>query len=202
MSDLETSATDVETTKPAHIVGRQTLTAALVVLAIPLAVIIAGIITTWWRPVTLVLICPVLKVMGHSKMAEPLAIRAVELYVHSDGLMSKHTMNALWNLAQVYVDIDKPAKAEPILRRIAAYNAKQQPESTVAPYQVLRAWSQTLRALGRTADADRIQAQVDKVNRTDSVQIKEASERPLLPGAKRSPTPRSVAPKPVKQGSK
>src|SRR5688572_17239491 len=113
MSDLEPAASDVETTKPVHSGRNKTLTAFLIVLSIPLVVIIAGVVTTWWRPVTLVLICPVMKVLGYSKMAEPLAIRAVELYIHSDGLNSRHTMNALWNLAQVYVDNGKPAKAEP-----------------------------------------------------------------------------------------
>ena len=164
MSDLEPAASDVELTKPAQSGRRRTLSAILIVLSIPLVVVIAGILTTWWRPVTLVLICPVLKVMGYSKMAEPLAIRAVELYVHSDGLNSKHTMNALWNLAQVYVDNGKQAKAEPIYRTIAIYNAKHAGDGAVAPFQVLRAWSKTLRALGKTAEANRIEAQVDRAD--------------------------------------
>jgi hypothetical protein len=140
------------------------MTAILIVLSIPLVVVIAGILTTWWRPVTLVLICPVLKIMGYSKMAEPLAIRAVELYVRSDGLNSKPTMSALWNLAQVYVDNGKPAKAEPIYRSIAIYNAKHAGDGAVAPFQVLRAWSKTLRALGKAGEASRIEAQVDRAD--------------------------------------
>lgn len=164
MSDLEPAASDVELTKPVHSGRRKTMTAILIVLSIPLVVVIAGIVTTWWRPVTLVLICPVMKVMGYSKMAEPLAIRAVELYVRSDGLNSKQTMSALWNLAQVYVDNGKPAKAEPIYRTIAIYNAKHAGDGAVAPFQVLRAWSKTLRALGRTVEANRIEAQVDRAD--------------------------------------
>lgn len=164
MSDLESAESDIETTKVSHPGRRRTLTAVLVVMAIPLAVVIAGIITTWWRPVTLVLVCPVLKMMGYSKMAEPLAVRAVELYVRSDGLDSKQTMSALWNLAQIYVENGKPAKAEPIYRRIAAYNVKHSGDSAVAPFQVLRAWSKTLRAIGKTADANRIEAQVDRAD--------------------------------------
>jgi len=164
MSDLEPAASDVETTKPAHSGRNKTLTAFLIVLSIPLVVIIAGVVTTWWRPVTLVLICPVMKVMGYSKMAEPLAIRAVELYVRSDGLNSRPTMNALWNLAQVYVDNGKPAKAEPIYRTIAIYNAKHTGDGAVAPFQVLRAWSKTLRTLGKAKEADRIEAQVDRAD--------------------------------------
>ena len=164
MSDLEPAASDVELTKPTHSGHRRTMTAILIVLSIPLVVVIAGILTTWWRPVTLVLICPVLKVMGYSKMAEPLAIRAVELYIRSDGLNSKPTMNALWNLAQVYVENGKPAKAEPIYRSIAIYNAKHTGDGAVAPFQVLRAWSKTLRALGKIAEANRIEAQVDRAD--------------------------------------
>ncbi|MCC7531380.1 MAG: tetratricopeptide repeat protein [Candidatus Melainabacteria bacterium] len=164
MSDLEQAASDVELTKPAHSGRRKTMTAILIVLSIPLVVVIAGVLTTWWRPVTLVLICPVLKVMGYSKMAEPLAIRAVELYVHSDGLNSRQTMNALWNLAQVYVDNGKPAKAEPVYRTIAIYNAKHAGDGAVAPFQVLRAWSKTLRALGKESEANRIEAQVDRAD--------------------------------------
>jgi len=140
------------------------MTAIIVVLSIPLAVVILGIITTWWRPVTLVLVCPVMKVMGYSKMAEPLAIRAVELYVRSDGLQSKQTMSALWNLAQIYEDNGKPAKAEPVYRTIAQYNAKNKGDGAVVPFQVLRAWSRTLRATGRNADASRIEAQVDRAD--------------------------------------
>ncbi len=184
MSDLEPAASDVELTKPAHSGRRKTMTAILIVLSIPLVVVIAGIVTTWWRPVTLVLICPVLKVMGYSKMAEPLAIRAVELYVRSDGLNSKPTMNALWNLAQVYVENGKPAKAEPIYRTIAIYNAKHAGDGAVAPFQVLRAWSKTLRALGKTAEANRIEAQVDRADpdgKRSPVQTQSAKPAQLKP---------------------
>jgi hypothetical protein len=197
MSDLEPAASDVETTKPVHSGRNKTLTAFLIVLSIPLVVIIAGVVTTWWRPVTLVLICPVMKVLGYSKMAEPLAIRAVELYIHSDGLNSRHTMNALWNLAQVYVDNGKPAKAEPIYRSIAIYNAKHTGDGAVAPFQVLRAWSKTLRALGKTQEADRIEAQVDRADpdgrgrsrqravlRPEQKHV-DASVKPLAPEAKK-----------------
>ncbi len=197
MSDLEPAASDVETTKPVHSGRNKTLTAFLIVLSIPLVVIIAGVVTTWWRPVTLVLICPVMKVLGYSKMAEPLAIRAVELYIHSDGLNSRQTMNALWNLAQVYVDNGKPAKAEPIYRSIAIYNAKHTGDGAVAPFQVLRAWSKTLRALGKTVEAARIEAQVDRadpdgrgLSRQRALPRPEqkhadASVKPLAPGAKK-----------------
>lgn len=164
MSDLETASGDVETKKSTGNASGRALSAGLIALAIPLAVVIAGIIATWWRPVTLILICPAMKLMGYSKMAEPLAVRAVELYIHSDGLNSKHTMTALWNLAQVYIENGKPAKAEPILRRLAAYNAANRGDNAVAPYQVLRAWSKTLRAQGKTAEADRIEALVDQAS--------------------------------------
>lgn len=164
MSEDEQELVEVETTKAAPSGRSRTLTAIAVVLSIPLAVVILGIVTTWWRPVTLVLVCPAMKMMGYSKMAEPLAIRAVELYVRSDGLQSKQTMSALWNLAQVYVDNRKFAKAEPIYRTIAIYNAKHNGDDAVAPFQVLRAWSGTLRALGRNAEANRIEAQVDRAD--------------------------------------
>ncbi len=190
MSDLEPAASDVETTKPVHSGRNKTLTAFLIVLSIPLVVIIAGVVTTWWRPVTLVLICPVMKVMGYSKMAEPLAIRAVELYIHSDGLNSRHTMNALWNLAQVYVDNGKPAKAEPIYRSIAIYNAKHTGDGAVAPFQVLRAWSKTLRALGKTREADRIESQVDRADPDG----RGRSRQRALPGTEQKQADRSVKP--------
>lgn len=161
MSDLESAASDVETTKPVHNARRKLVTASVIVIAIPLVVVIAGIVTTWWRPVTLLMLCPALKAMGYSKMAEPMALRAVELYAHSDGLNSKLTMTALWNLGQIYVDNDKPAKAEQVFRAIAIYNAKKPKEGPVAPYQVLRAWSKTLRTLGRKKDAERVEAQLE-----------------------------------------
>jgi len=164
MSDLESAASDVETTVPAPNKRRKFMTASLIMISIPLAVVIAGIVTTWWRPVTLLMLCPAMKVMGYSKMAEPLAVRAVELYAHSDGLNSKSTMSALWNLGQVYIDNGKPAKAEQVFRTIAAYNAKRPRDGAVMPYQVLRAWSKTLRALGRFKDAEKVEAQLESTS--------------------------------------
>lgn len=164
MSDLESATSDVEMTKSVHNARHKSLQAILIVLSIPLAVIIAGIVTTWWRPATLGMVCSAMKLMGYSNMAEPMAIRAIELYVHSDGLNSKATMSALWNLGQVYVDNGKTAKAEQVFRTIAIYNSKHPRDGAIAPYQVLRAWSKTLRTLGKTKDADRIEAQLERTN--------------------------------------
>ncbi len=162
MGDLESATSDVELTKPVQNTRRKMLQAVLIVLSIPLAVIIAGVVTTWWRPATLHMVVAAMKVMGYSKMAEPMAVRAVELCAHADGLNSKPTMNALWNLGQVYIDNGKTAKAEQVFRTIAAYNSKHPHDGAVAPYQVLRAWSKTLRTLGKTKDADRIEAQLER----------------------------------------
>lgn len=164
MSDLESAASDVETTKPVQNSRRKLMTAFLIVISIPLAVVIAGIVTTWWRPATLVMLCQSMKVMGYSKMAEPIAVRAVEQFARSDGLNSKPTMNALWNLGQIYIDNGKPAKAEQVFRAIAIYNSKNPKDGTVMPYQVLRAWSKSLRTLGRKKDAERIEAQLERTS--------------------------------------
>ncbi|HNB22745.1 MAG TPA: tetratricopeptide repeat protein [Candidatus Melainabacteria bacterium] len=169
MSDLESAASDVETVKPVPNQHRKIMTAVFIVISIPLAVVIAGIVTTWWRPVTLLMLCPAMKLMGYSKMAEPLAVRAVELYVHSDGLNSKSTMNALWNLGQVYSDNGKAAKAEQVFRAIAIYNSKKPKDGAVMPYQVLRAWSKTLRTLGRTREAERVEAQLEHTSSLKSL---------------------------------
>lgn len=126
----------------------------LILLSIPAMVLVIGSIASWWRPVSLLLLCPVLKVMGRPEMAEPLAKRAVELYLKEEGPNSKFTMWAVWNLAETYRELGKYKKAEPLYKGLAEYNRTHQGEEAVMPFQTLTNYAKTLRMLGRDKDAE------------------------------------------------
>lgn len=159
MSDTTTESSETINDQTANTPGRRTTTKILIVLAIPLVVVFAGIVTTWWRPVTLILVCPVMKMLGYSKNAEPFAIRAVELYAKDEGMNSKHTMTAVWHLAEIYSENGKFGKAEPLYRRLATYNQANPGDGAVAPFQVMRAWAKSLRKLGNIKAAEKLEAQ-------------------------------------------
>lgn len=140
----------------------------LILLSIPLAVLIIGTVATWWRPVSLLLLCPILKEMGNTSLAEPLAKRAIELYVKEEGVNSRNTMWAVWNLAEIYRTSKKFSRAEPLYRGLAQYNEKQKGDQTVMPFQALRGYSETLRALGKNSEADKVDARLEYLKKKPS----------------------------------
>ncbi len=159
MSDTTTESNNIADEIATTLPKRRTWTKILFVLAIPLVVVFAGIVTTWWRPVTLILICPIMKMLGYSKSAEPFALRAVELYAKDEGMGSKHTMTAVWHLAEIYSENGKFKKAEPLYKLLATYNAAHKGDGAVAPFQVLRAWAKSLRVLGNIKLAEKLEAE-------------------------------------------
>ena len=161
MNENETASPDVSeaTAKAASTTAdkeKKLLKRVVILLSIPIAVLIVGAVATWWRPVTLLLICPVLKEMGSEDLAEPLAKRAIELYVKSEGINSRHTMWAVWNLAEIYREQGRFKKAEPLYKGLVDYNSKQKGEQAVMPLQALSGYSKTLRMVGKAREADRI----------------------------------------------
>lgn len=164
MTESETAPqnqeSSVDQAKPADKRKQSIWRQLLILLSIPIAVLVIGAIASWWRPVSLLLLCPVVKVMGTPQMAEPLAKRAVELYLRNEGLNSKYTMWAVWNLAETYREQDKFREAERLYRGLSDYNAKHQGDQAVMPYQTLVGLAKSLRGLGREGDAQAVEVKM------------------------------------------